>query len=155
MYYSTKTWNDDEGWSTCFRQWRATNADGSKSHCAELHGYSISVGLRFYAPSLDHRNWVVAFGDLKKSKAWLKDQLDHTTLVAKSDPELDYFKEGARRGVMKLLILSEIGCECLSEYVYDKIPLPFRPGAFLESVEVREHSGNSAIYSPQTHRELT
>ena len=41
-----------DGYSTCFRQWRAIN-----THCRFLHGYAISFRVWFEG-ELDHRNWV-------------------------------------------------------------------------------------------------
>ena len=48
-YKSTKLF---EGFSCCFRQWRAT-----KTHCRFLHGYAVSFKVTFEG-ELDHRNWV-------------------------------------------------------------------------------------------------
>jgi hypothetical protein len=74
-----------DGYSTCFRQWRAED-----THCKYLHGYAVSFRVWFEG-DLDHRNWVWDFGGMKRSKtkilgmspkdyfAWL---LDHTTIVA-------------------------------------------------------------------------
>jgi 6-pyruvoyltetrahydropterin/6-carboxytetrahydropterin synthase len=46
-----------DGFSTCFRQWKATD-----THCRFLHGYGISFKIWFEG-GLDHRNWVWDFGE--------------------------------------------------------------------------------------------
>ena len=58
MYYSTKRFS---GYSTCFRQWRA-----SHSHCQYLHGYAMEFVVTFDGP-LDERNWVMDFGAFKSN----------------------------------------------------------------------------------------
>jgi 6-pyruvoyltetrahydropterin/6-carboxytetrahydropterin synthase len=155
MYLSTKTYAHEEGLSCSFRQWRAKNSDGSVSNCTYNHGYAISVKFVFSSESLDSRNWVVAFGDLKETKAWLHANFDHKTLIAEDDPELEYWKEGHKRSVLDLLIIPHVGCEKFAEYIYKKAPLPIADDVYLDSVEVREHGGNSAVFMPEgQHRRL-
>lgn len=143
-----------DGYSTCFRQWKATG-----THCRFLHGYAISFRVWFEG-SLDEREWVFDFGGMKRAKttilgmspkdyfAWL---LDHTTIVAQDDPQLQKFKELDSLGVIQLRILPSVGCERFAEFLYELI------NAFLKEetkgrvkatkVEVYEHERNSASYS--------
>ena len=72
-YYSTKTYDHNEGLSCAFRQWRAD------SHCNLIHGYALGFEITFEAEELDDRNWVIDFGDLGVLKKWLKEMFDHTT----------------------------------------------------------------------------
>jgi 6-pyruvoyltetrahydropterin/6-carboxytetrahydropterin synthase len=149
-YNSTKLF---DGYSTCFRQWRA---DGT--HCRFLHGYAVSFRVWFEG-DLDHRNWVFDFGGMKRAKTKMngmspKDYfaylLDHTTIVAIDDPYLSQFKQMDRDGIIQLRIMDSVGCERFAEYLYDNI------NAFLEletdnrvratKVEVYEHERNSASY---------
>ena len=90
MYYSTKRFS---GYSTCFRQWRATH-----SHCRFLHGYAMEFKVTFHGP-LDDRNWVMDFGAFKRNgiKEHLSYMFDHTTVVAADDPALDTFQAGEPR----------------------------------------------------------
>ena len=55
-----------EGFSTCFRQWRAEG-----THCRFLHGYDVYIDLEILG-EMDARNWVFDFGALKRSelKLW-------------------------------------------------------------------------------------
>ena len=145
VFRSTKTYDHNEGLSCCFRQWRST------SHCSLLHGYALAFRFVFACSELDKHNWCFDFGALKPVKAWLKTMFDHTTLVAQDDPELHRFEVLARDGLMELRVLPAVGCEATAKYTYGYVA-EFIDGqtdgrVWLESVEVKEHGGNSAIYS--------
>jgi len=149
-YTSTKLF---DGYSTCFRQWKAEG-----THCRFLHGYAVSFRVWFEG-DLDHRNWVFDFGGMKRAKteinhmqpkeffSWL---LDHTTIVAWDDPYLETFKQMNEDGIIQLRVLPATGCERFAEYLYDVI------NTFLTKetegrvkatkVEVYEHERNSASY---------
>jgi 6-pyruvoyl-tetrahydropterin synthase len=46
----------------------------------------------FECETLDDRNWVFDFGNLKVFKDWSEWMFDHTLIVAKDDPHMDFFK---------------------------------------------------------------
>ncbi len=146
IYRSTKTYDHNEGLSCCFRQWRATH-----SHCRLLHGYALAFRFVFATHELDARNWCFDFGGLKPVKAWLKETFDHTTLVAQDDPEFARFEDLARAGLIDLRVLPAVGCEATARYVFDYVAAFIHQETggrvWIESVEVMEHGGNSAIYS--------
>ena len=142
-----------DGYSTCFRQWRA---DGT--HCQFLHGYAVSFRVWFEG-DLDHRNWVWDFGGMKRAKSTIygmspKDYfaylLDHTTIIAEDDPHLTLFKQMNAEGIIQLRILPATGCERFAEYLYTVI----NNFLFEETngrvravkIEVYEHERNSASY---------
>lgn len=149
-YKSTKLF---DGYSTCFRQWKAET-----THCKFLHGYAISFRVWFEG-QLDERNWVWDFGGMKRAKntiegmtpkdyfAWL---LDHTTVIAEDDPYLELFKQMDKDGIIQLRILPAVGCEKFAEHLHSII------NKFLQKetngrvkavkVEVYEHERNSASY---------
>ena len=143
-FISTKTYNHSIGLSCVFRQWRAKH-----SHCKYIHGYALSVRLNFKG-MLNDRNWVYDFGDLKFVKEFLEDTFDHKTVVAEDDPELETFKELEEKGLIQLKIIPHVGCEKFAEYICKQIATTIEVNSNervkLMSVEVREHSGNSAIY---------
>ena len=142
-----------DGYSTCFRQWRAT-----ETHCSYLHGYALSFRVWFEG-DLDHRNWVFDFGGMKRSKnkifglapkeyfAWL---LDHTVIIANDDPELDSFRMMDAQGLIQLRVIDATGAEKFAEYIYNKLNM------FVEEetdgrvrvvkVKFMEHGKNAAIY---------
>lgn len=160
-YYSTKTYGNDRGLSCSFRQWRATH-----SHCSLIHGYSIGIKLIFSSETLDSRNWVMDFGGLKTFKNWSEHMFDHTTLIAEDDPHLVTFQRlneisGGYNdmGIIDLRIVPAVGCEGFAKLCYDKMAefleemkeqngsrYPVGKDVKLVSVEVFEHSANSAIY---------
>ena len=151
-----------DGYSACFRQWRAEG-----THCKFLHGYAVSFRVVFEG-DLDERNWVFDFGGMKRAKtfitiehlnkeitatpkeffAWL---LDHTTIVAEDDPELETFKELNEKGIIQLRIMKDVGCERFAEFLF------FTINQFLQNetdgrvkatkVTVYEHERNSASFS--------
>jgi 6-pyruvoyltetrahydropterin/6-carboxytetrahydropterin synthase len=149
-FNSTKLFN---GYSACFRQWKA---DGT--HCRFLHGYAVSFRVWFEG-DLDHRNWVFDFGGMKRAKHNIdymspKDYfaylLDHTTIVAEDDPYLEQFKQMDRDGIIQLRVLPAVGCERFAEFLYKKIndflKIETEGRVRAVKVEVYEHEHNSAIY---------
>ncbi len=148
LYRSTKTYDHNEGLSCCFRQWRADD-----SHCQQIHGYALAFRFVFATRRLDERGWCLDFGGLKAVRAWLHEVFDHTVLVAADDPHLDEFERLAGLGLMNLRTLPAVGCEAVARYVFMHVGKMVRADTagrvWVESVEVREHSGNSAIYQEE------
>ena len=142
VYRSTKLF---DGYSTCFRQWRATN-----SHCQYLHGYSLEFKVIFEG-TLDTRNWVMDFGAFKHNgvKKYLSSMFDHTLIVAEDDPCLDMFKEFHKFNLVQLRILKDVGCEKFAELVYKYLTdiLKRDPRVWVHSVECIENKKNSAYYA--------
>jgi 6-pyruvoyltetrahydropterin/6-carboxytetrahydropterin synthase len=146
MFKSTKQYGHDIGLSCCFRQHRA------ESHCALLHGYAIAVKLTFRANELDHRNWVQDFGGLKEVKSYLQRTFDHKLLVASDDPDLDTISGLQGLGIAEVIVVENVGCEAFAKMIFDAVKyhilrLDQDRRVVLESVEVKEHGANSAIYS--------
>lgn len=145
VFQSTKTYGHEIGLSCAFRQWKAD------SHCRLLHGYALSFKFVFEAEDLDARNWAVDFGSLKDVKQILRDNFDHTTIVSEDDPEINWFLEAQKRGILRCVVFPKAGCEAFAELVYRVVELwlidaGYAPRCRLYSVEVREHGANSAIY---------
>ena len=142
-----------DGYSTCFRQWRA---DGT--HCRFLHGYAVSFRVWFEG-DLDHRNWVWDFGGMKRAKTQIEGMspkdyftylLDHTTIIAEDDPHLTLFKQMNVEGIIRLRILPATGCERFAEFLYhtinDFLAVETECRVKAIKVEVYEHERNSASY---------
>ena len=146
IYESTKTFTHAQGLSCCFRQWRAND-----SHCRFLHGYALQVKLTFAAKTLDERKWVIDFGSFKVLKRWLEITFDHKLLVAKDDPELQTFRALAyTHNVVQLVLVEDVGCEAFAKMISDFVTSwlevnRYSPRVWMQSVEVSEHAGNSAI----------
>ena len=146
LYRSTKTYDHNEGLSCTFRQWRA-----GESHCRLLHGYALAFRFVFATRDLDERHWCLDFGGLKPVRQWLHEMFDHTLLVAADDPERERLAELGRLGLADVRVLPAVGCEATARLVHGKVGEMVEAGTqgrvWLESVEVREHGGNSALYS--------
>ena len=147
IYRSTKLYDHNEGLSCCFRQWRAD------SHCNLVHGYALAFRFVFATRTLDERNWCMDFGGLKPVRAWLHEMFDHTMLIAVDDPHLPEFQRLADLGLVALRVLPAVGCESVArhvcEHVGEMVGVATERRVWVESVEVREHSGNSAMYQEE------
>lgn len=141
-----------DGFSTCFRQWRAEG-----THCKFLHGYGVSFRVWFEG-ELDEKHWVFDFGGMKRATnkiegkspndyfAWL---LDHTVIVADDDPKLLEFEELDKQGLIQLRVVPATGCERFAEYLFSKIDhfihLETNGRVRVAKLEFYEHAKNSAI----------
>jgi 6-pyruvoyltetrahydropterin/6-carboxytetrahydropterin synthase len=150
-YKSTKLF---DGFSCCFRQWKAED-----THCKYLHGYGVSFRVTFEG-NLDHRNWVWDFGGMKRAKtliddmqpkAWMDYMFDHTVLVAKDDPMLNYFRNLDDYGAIQLRIVNATGAEKFAEFIFHKlnnfVKDETNDRVRVAQVEFMEHGKNTAIYS--------
>ena len=146
LFRSTKTYDHNEGLSCCFRQWRADH-----SHCRLLHGYALAFTFVFATRALDERRLCYYFGGLKPVRQWLHEMFDHTLVVAADDPERSRLEDLGRAGLADVRILPDVGCEATARFVYERVneivDKESEGRVWVESVEVREHSGNSAIFS--------
>lgn len=145
-HMSYKKYGHEVGLSCAFRQWRA------HSHCRFIHGYALAFEFEFEADELDMTNWVVDFGGMKSLKQILEDTFDHKTVVAEDDPELEWFKEAEKRGILELVVLPAGGCEKFAQFVYEVAEqwlsdAGFAPRCRLLKVKVSEHGANAAAYT--------
>ena len=159
MFKSTKVF---DGFSCCFRQWKATT-----THCQFLHGYGVSFKVWFEG-DLDDRNWVWDFGGMKRAKTkidgkspkdWMDYMFDHTVLVAEDDPFLPYLEKLYHRpekgfqyyGILQLRVVPATGAEKFAEFIFKKlnnfVKIETNGRVKVTQVEFREHNKNSAIYS--------
>ena len=145
IYKSRKTYDHSEGLSCCFRQWRADH-----SHCQFIHGYALAVKLVFATYELDDQNWCFDFGGLKEVRTWLHSYFDHTMIVAEDDPYLSTFQKLDSENLVDLRTLPAVGCEAVAKFVHEYVSAfvqqHTKNRVWLESVEISEHSGNSASY---------
>jgi len=148
LFRSIKTYGHEAGFSCCFRQWRAEH-----SHCRFLHGYALSFCFTFLAQSLDKQGWVMDFGGLKPLKAWLRQNFDHKILLAADDPAGPAFRQMAQNGLCEIHIVPQVGCEAFAYYTWqhcDALVQDLTAGRVrVESVAVREHGGNSALFTAE------
>jgi len=142
-----------DGFSTCFRQWRANT-----THCQYLHGYDVEFEVTFEG-ELDYRNWVWDFGGMKRAKnliegkqpkAWMEYMFDHTVVVAEDDPAMSTFVDLDSRGVIQLRVVKAVGAEKFAEFLYHKlndfVQLETEGRVKVVKVKFMENHKNSAIY---------
>ena len=151
MFKSTKLF---EGFSCCFRQWKAET-----THCRFLHGYGISFRVTFEG-QLDHRNWVWDFGGMKRAKtlidgkqpkAWMDYMFDHTMIIAEDDPNLKAFQQMDKAGVAQVRVIPATGAEKFAEYIYNKlnefVHTETDGRVRVTKVKFMEHGKNAACFS--------
>lgn len=151
-----------DGYSTCFRQWKAKT-----THCKYLHGYGVSVKVWFEG-ELDERNWVWDFGGFKRAKnkidgknpkEWLSWLLDHTVIIAQDDPHLQGFVAMETAQIIQLRVVPAVGAERFAEYIYNKINnfviKETKGRVKVAQVEFREHEKNTAFYKGDTKPHTT
>ena len=142
-----------DGFSTVFRQWKATT-----THCRFVHGYGISFKV-YFEGELDQRNWVWDFGGMKRAKtlidgkspkAWMDYMFDHTLVVAEDDPELKAFQQMDDAGVAQVRIIPATGAEKFAEYIYNKlnefVDAETEGRVKVTKVKFMEHGKNAAYY---------
>jgi len=142
-----------DGFSTVFRQWKATT-----THCRFVHGYGISFKV-YFEGELDQRNWVWDFGGMKRAKtlidgkspkAWMDYMFDHTLVVAEDDPELKAFQQMDTAGVAQVRIIPATGAEKFAEYIYNKlnefVDAETEGRVKVTKVKFMEHGKNAAYY---------
>ena len=150
MFRSTKKF---DGFSTVFRQWKATT-----THCQYLHGYDVEFRITFEG-ELDERNWVWDFGGMKRAnnkidgmspKEWMDYMFDHTFVVAEDDPFKESFLKMDQAGVAQVRVVPAVGAEQFAKYVFEKVnefvQLETEGRVKVVQVEFMENHKNSAIY---------
>lgn len=151
-FTSTKEFVDE--FPFAYKQWKAD------THCNLNHGYSYSFKFYFGANELDARGWVIDYSSFKDLKQALKDQFDHTTVIAQDDPDLPKFKQLHDDHILRLVILPAVGCEAIADMVYKFVNGVFIPDTYgtgeservwCYRVEVRENRYNMAFRTG--HRE--
>jgi len=153
-YTSTKLF---ENYSVAIRQWKA-----SHSHCSKLHGYALKFKVWFASnepdvdKQLDDMNWICDYGGFKDApkgnglKSWMDHMWDHTLLIEKDDPYLDFFQSAAMEGLAKLHVMDAMGAESNAKLVFEKFNevLAKTDGGRCKCIKVEcfENDNNSSIY---------
>lgn len=129
-----KSFKEFSGYSTAFRQWRAD------SHCSYIHGYALKFKVWFEG-DLDHCNWVVDFGCFKRNgiNDWMKEQFDHTMIVASDDPDLLLFQDMAAKDLIQLRVMRDVGCEKFASTVFN----------YIDNAIAKETDGRAKVYKVQ------
>ena len=126
------------------RQWR------HEGHCRFVHGYSRSFTFWFTAKELDINGFVVDFSRLKPLEKRLKEQFDHTFLVNKDDPFLNYWTELHDLEALDLRIMDNVGMEFSSKMIWqwanEYLKENGKGRTCCWKTESKENKSNSASY---------
>ena len=126
------------------RQWR------HEGHCRFVHGYSRSFTFWFTAKKLDLNGFVVDFSSLKPLESRLKRQFDHTFLVNKDDPLLNYWEKLRDLDALDLRIMDNVGMEFTSELIWrwanEYLQDKDKGRACCWKTESKENKSNKASY---------
>lgn len=120
--------------------------------CRFLHGYERSFTVEFVCSRLEEgTGFVVDFGGLKKVRALLEDQFDHTMIVAADDPYREIFEDLAAKGLVDLRIMPGAGMEAAAEWVFEEVNRLIAEltgnRVWVRSVEARESRKNAVLLS--------
>lgn len=130
------------GFPCCHRQWK------DEGHCSFLHGYDRWVQVEWEGER-DHRGWVVDFAALKKVRAALEHQYDHTTLISPDDPALATFERLHDDGVIDLRITDPTmeGMALWVKEMVTELTKEINPTAVVIRVECWENEKNAAVWT--------
>jgi 6-pyruvoyltetrahydropterin/6-carboxytetrahydropterin synthase len=86
--------------------------------CQHPHGHNAVVEIHIEADTLDSRNMVADFGDIKRIvKGWIDRELDHKMILRKDDPLVAALQ---KMGEPVYLLDSNPTAERIAQLIYDK-----------------------------------
>lgn len=86
-------------------------------HCKLIHGHNWKIEVEFACNETDSNGFVVDFGKLKFLKELFEQLFDHTLVISKRDPKLEFIKEIESQGLAKLTIVDDVSAEGLSTWL--------------------------------------
>ena len=93
---------------------RLMNYDGV---CRHPHGHNAVVEIDIQAATLDSRNMVADFSDIKRIvKGWIDRELDHKMILRKDDPLADVLR---KMGEPVFLLDSNPTAERIAQLIFD------------------------------------
>ena len=86
--------------------------------CQHPHGHNAVVEIHIEAATLDGRNMVADFGDIKRIvKGWIDQELDHKMILRNDDPLVAALQ---KMGEPVYLLDSNPTAERIAQLIYDK-----------------------------------
>jgi 6-pyruvoyltetrahydropterin/6-carboxytetrahydropterin synthase len=86
--------------------------------CQHPHGHNAVVEIHLEADTLDGRNMVADFGDIKRIvKGWIDQELDHKMILRRDDPLTAVLQ---KMGEPVYLLDSNPTAERIAQLIYDK-----------------------------------
>ena len=118
---------------------RLMNYDGI---CRHPHGHNAVVEIDIRSETLDQRNMVTDFSDIKRIvKGWIDRELDHKMILRKDDPLADVL---AKMGEPVYLLDSNPTAERIAQLIFD---VSREQGLPVSRVTVWETPSSWATYS--------
>jgi 6-pyruvoyltetrahydropterin/6-carboxytetrahydropterin synthase len=118
-------------------------------HCAFVHGHNWVFIITFGARQLDACGFVFDFGKMDSIEEWLQEKFDHTCLIMKNDPLIEFFKK-APKGIFNLQFVDDVSSEGLAKFIFENVDSIIKKETegrcFVVKVEVREKQTNVASY---------
>lgn len=115
--------------------------------CTNNHGHSWFVRLHLEGNSLDEKDMLIDFQDVKILKTWIDDNLDHATLLWEQDPMGDYISKTEQR---IFLTKKNPTSEHIAEIIYEQAIGLFNDGRIhVSCVEVNETCTTGAKIFPK------
>lgn len=65
--------------------------------CTNNHGHSWLVRVHLTGTSLDDKDMLIDFQEIKALKHWVDEELDHATLLWEDDPMCEYIRQTGQR----------------------------------------------------------
>jgi 6-pyruvoyltetrahydropterin/6-carboxytetrahydropterin synthase len=148
-YQITKVLNPGKGYPCVYRNWRA------RSWCRHFHGYDLVFAVTFECndEQLTPEKWVVDFGAFAPLKLELETHFDHKFIVSQDDPEMEWCREAADRGVIDLITFPRVGVEAFANWLAFQatnmlIEIGRRDHVTVVKTEVFENQSNSGVFIP-------
>jgi len=86
--------------------------------CQHPHGHNAAVEIHIEAATLDGRNMVADFGDIKRIvKGWIDQELDHKMILRQDDPLVAALQ---KMGEPVYLLDSNPTAERIAQLIFDK-----------------------------------
>ena len=117
--------------------------------CRHLHGHNAMVEIDIAAETLDARDMVVDFADIKRAvKTWIDRELDHKMILRQDDPLVEVLRG---QGEPVYTIDSNPTAERLARLIFD---VACGLGFNVSAVRLWETPGSCASYTPPTQAAL-
>ena len=111
--------------------------------CRHLHGHNAMVEIDITAETLDARDMVVDFTDLKRAvKAWIDRELDHKMILRQDDPMVEVLRA---QGEPVYTIESNPTAERLARLIFETAS---GLGFNVSAVRLWETPGSCASWAP-------
>jgi len=118
-------------------------------HCRWIHGHNWSFEVTVTATTRDQCGFILDYGKMKFIKNYLN-SYDHALLIASDDPELATFRDLEQRDLCFLLVLPDVSCEGLADWLLEELNRQLdethaERGVLIERVQVWEDTKNTAV----------